>query len=41
MDFMHHLEVITREQDVLETGFVSVFRREEGDTYSVGSITKI
>jgi hypothetical protein len=41
MDFIHHLEVITTEHDVSENGVVSVFRREEGETYFVGSITKI
>jgi hypothetical protein len=32
--------LITRKHNVLETGPVSVLRRDEGDTYSVESLRK-
>jgi hypothetical protein len=40
-DFVH-LPVFqtTRQHNVSETGSVSVFRFEEGDTYSVGCLSK-
>jgi hypothetical protein len=30
----------TRKHNVLETGFISVLRRRDGDTYCVGSLRK-
>jgi hypothetical protein len=39
VDFVHRPELeITGKHNVSETGSVSVFRRREGDTYSVGSL---